>query len=179
MEEKGDRAMVTVYGTDSCEDTRKSLRHLRRLGIPYDYRNVDLDPEALEQAKALNHGKRQTPVIQFKGEAALVEPTNLVLTDELIRHGIYEKYNGNGDRPEQNVGDLERGIRVASGLVGMMLASKLPGRQRLPLIALSGLEVYTGLTGRCPVYRALQVTSQGGVLDHPSEAERTRWLQPA
>jgi glutaredoxin len=35
--------MITVYGTDWCEDTRRSLRHLRRLGVPHRYRNVDDD----------------------------------------------------------------------------------------------------------------------------------------
>ena len=50
---KEDR-VLTVYGADWCEDTQRSLRYLRRLGIAYEYRNVDADPVALDEAKALN-----------------------------------------------------------------------------------------------------------------------------
>ena len=39
--------MITVYGADWCEDTRRSLRHLRRLGVPHRYENVDEDLDAL------------------------------------------------------------------------------------------------------------------------------------
>lgn len=31
---------ITVFGADWCEDTRRSLRHLRRLGVPHQYLNV-------------------------------------------------------------------------------------------------------------------------------------------
>ena len=41
--------MIIVYGADWCEDTRRSLRHLRRLGVAHRYLNVDEDLDALEQ----------------------------------------------------------------------------------------------------------------------------------
>ncbi len=37
--------MITVYGADWCEDTRRSLRHLRRLGVAHRYVNIDEDLE--------------------------------------------------------------------------------------------------------------------------------------
>ena len=55
--------MITVYGADWCEDTRRALRQLRRLGIAHQYLNIDEDLDALERAKALNHGRRRTPVM--------------------------------------------------------------------------------------------------------------------
>ena len=54
--------MITLYGADWCEDTRRSLRHLRRLGVAHEYVNIDEDLEALHRAKALNDGVRRTPV---------------------------------------------------------------------------------------------------------------------
>jgi hypothetical protein len=41
---------ITVYGADWCEDTRRSLRHLRRLAVPHRYLNVDEDLDALDRA---------------------------------------------------------------------------------------------------------------------------------
>ena len=53
--------MITVYGADWCEDTRRSLRHLRRLGVAHHYHNVDEDLDALNQASSINGGVRRTP----------------------------------------------------------------------------------------------------------------------
>jgi hypothetical protein len=33
--------MVIVYGADWCEDTQRSLRHLRRLSVAHRYLNTD------------------------------------------------------------------------------------------------------------------------------------------
>ena len=67
--------MITVYGADWCEDTRRSQRLLRRLHVPHRYVNIDDDLDGLERAKALNHGQRRTPTIDLGlGGEALVEP---------------------------------------------------------------------------------------------------------
>ena len=57
--------MITVYGADWCEDTRRSQRLLRRLHVPHRYVNIDDDLDGLERAKALNHGQRRTPTIDL------------------------------------------------------------------------------------------------------------------
>src|ERR671915_360053 len=57
--------MITVYGADWCEDTRRSLRLLRRLHVANHYINIDEDLDALDRAKALNHGERRTPTIDL------------------------------------------------------------------------------------------------------------------
>ena len=46
--------------------------------MAHRYRNVDEDLDALEQATALGHGVRRTPVVEIDG-AALVEPSNETL----------------------------------------------------------------------------------------------------
>ena len=71
--------MITVYGADWCEDTRRSLRHLRRLGVPHRFQNVDEDLDALHRATSLNGGVRRTPTIDLGlGGGPLVEPNNSV-----------------------------------------------------------------------------------------------------
>ena len=57
--------MITVYGAEWCEDTRRSLRHLRRLGVAHLFRNVDEDRDALERATSLTGGIRRTPTIDL------------------------------------------------------------------------------------------------------------------
>ena len=77
--------MVIVYGADWCEDTQRSLRHLRRLGVAHRYLNVDEDLSALERARTLNDGTRRTPTIDMGvGGGALVEPENDTLTGALV-----------------------------------------------------------------------------------------------
>ena len=167
--------MLTVYGADWCEDTQRSLRHLRRLGVAAEYRNVDEDPAALEEAKVLNHGKRRTPVVRVHGEV-LVEPSNQAVTEALIRNGLIDRQRVGDRMRHQNVGDLERGIRIGAGAGLALLAFRAPKVLRIPLALLGGWEVVSGMLGWCPVYSALGVTSLGGPLDHPIEADRTTWL---
>ena len=74
--------MITVYGADWCEDTQRALRLLRRLAVAHQYLNIDEDIDALAQARALNGGRRRTPVIDLgMGGSPLVEPDNDTLTD--------------------------------------------------------------------------------------------------
>ena len=167
--------MLTVYGADWCEDTQRSLRYLRRLGVSYVYRNVDTDAAALDEAKTLNHGKRRTPVVQVEGEV-LVEPAVSTLTEALVRNGLIDRQGARDRLRRQNVGDLERGVRIGAGAGLVLLAFRVPKALRVPLAALGGFEVLTGVLGWCPVYNALGMTSLGGPLDHPIEAERDTWL---
>ena len=77
--------MITVYGADWCEDTRRSQRLLRRLHVPHRYVNIDDDLDGLDRAKALNHGQRRTPTIDLGlGGEALVEPDNDTLSAALV-----------------------------------------------------------------------------------------------
>jgi glutaredoxin len=170
--------VLTVYGADWCEDTQRSLRYLRRLGVAYLYRNVDTEAAALEEAKALNHGKRRTPVVKVEGEV-LVEPGVRMLTEALVRNGLIDRQDASSRLRRQNVGDLERGIRIGAGAGLALLALRSPRALKIPLVALGAWEALTGIVGWCPVYNALGVTSLGGPLDHPMETERDRWLAPA
>jgi mycoredoxin len=167
--------VLTVYGAEWCEDTQRALRYLRRLGVQHEYFDVDGDPAASNRAKSLNHGRRRTPIIQVQGEV-LVEPGNALLTQALVRNGLIDTQRAQSLIHRHNVGDLERGIRIGGGVALTALALKAPRFWRIPLLALGIAETLTGAIGWSPAYHALGVTSIGGPLDHPVEADRDTWL---
>ena len=82
----------------------------------------------------------------------------------------------------QNVGDVERCVRVSSGLLLIALQRNAPPVARGATF-LTGLTlVLTGISGWCPVFSARGVSSLNGPADRPDEAEREAWLthrQPA
>lgn len=74
---------IKVYGADWCEDTQQARRHLKQLGVRYDYVNIDFDPRAREFVKFQNNGKQVTPTVVIAGDV-LVEPSDEEL-DKLLR----------------------------------------------------------------------------------------------
>ena len=71
---------IVVLGRDTCEDTIRSRGHLHLLGVPYVYRNVELDPAADAWNRSFNDGERVTPVILIgdpdQPTAVLIEPSD-------------------------------------------------------------------------------------------------------
>jgi mycoredoxin len=169
--------MITVYGADWCEDTRRSLRHLRRLGVPHRYQNVDEDLDALDRATSLNGGIRRTPTIDLGlGGGALVEPNNDTLTGALVEVDMLSQGQADERLGLQNVGDVERVGRTLAGLAVLTAGAAAPRALRLPLQLLGAGIALSGITGWCPVYRVARVTSLGGPGDRPDEATRPTWL---
>lgn len=71
---------ILILGRDTCEDTIRSRGHLHLLGVPYVYRNVELDPAADAWNRSYNDGERRTPVILVgdpeRPTAVLIEPSD-------------------------------------------------------------------------------------------------------
>jgi glutaredoxin len=71
---------ILVLGRDTCEDTTRSRAHLTARAIPFDYRNVEFDPEADAINRSYNDGNRVTPVILIgdpeRPARVVVEPSN-------------------------------------------------------------------------------------------------------
>lgn len=169
--------MITVYGANWCEDTRRSQRLLRRLHIPFRYVNIDEDLDGLERATALNNGDRRTPTIDLGlGGAALVEPDNDVLTEALVERQMLSPDQADERLGLQNVGDVERVVRTTAGGALLALSGGAPQPLRGPLRLAGVIGLATGITGCCPGYHAAGVTSLGGPGDRPDEAERRGWL---
>ena len=172
--------MITVYGADWCEDTRRTQRLLRRLHVPYHYVNVDEDLDGLSRATALNGGQRRTPTIDLGlGGQALVEPDNDVLMEALVEREMLSREDAQERLTLQNVGDLERVARTTAGVALLAAAGGASAAMRWPL-RLAGLVVAgSGISGWCPAYYAAGVTSIGGPGDRPDEAGRHTWIVPA
>lgn len=172
-------SMITVYGADWCEDTRRARRHLRRLGVPHQYLNVDEDLDALDRAKALNGGQRRTPVIDLGlGGAPLVEPDNDSLTGALVEREMLSNHDGVERLAVQNVGDFERVLRTLAGAALMVARRTVDPGARWPFTMAGVVMAVSGLTGWCPAYQAAGVTSMDGPGDRPDEATRDAWLIP-
>lgn len=169
--------MITVYGADWCEDTRRALRHLRRLGVPHQYVNIDEDLEALHRATSLNAGRRRTPIIDLGlGGPALVEPDNDTLTGALVEVQMLSEDTAGERLAVQNVGDLERVLRVAGGALIALTGELAPRVSRWPFRFAGAALALSGVTGWCPVYQIAGATSLDGPGDRPDEAHRTTWL---
>jgi glutaredoxin len=172
--------MITIYGADWCEDTQRSLRHLRRLAIAHEYINIDEDSDALERAKALNGGIRRTPTIDLDvGGPALVEPDNDTLSAALVEIQMLTQEDLHDRLGAQNVGDTDRALRVGAGLALLLLGGSAPRPLRWPVRLLGVAVAATGVAGWCPVYQQLGVTSLNGPWDRLREAERESWLTPS
>ena len=169
--------MIIVYGADWCEDTRRSLRHLRRLGVAHEYVNIDEDLDALARAKSLNGGERRTPVIDLGlGGSALVEPDNDALAAAIVERDMLSNETVTERLAVQNVGDFERVLRTVAGGV-LLVASRIgPAAARWPFTIAGAVVGLTGVTGWCPVYHRAGVTSMLGPGDRPDEATRSAWL---
>lgn len=170
--------MIIVYGADWCEDTQRSLRQLRRLGVPHRYLNIDEDLDVLDRAKALNGGVRRTPIVDLGfGGAPLVEPDNDALTAALVEREMLTDDEATVRLTVQNVGDFERVIRTLSGAL-LLVGARVGSPVRWPLAFAGTYLAASGLTGWCPGYHAAGVTSLDGPGDRPDEVIRTAWLAP-
>jgi glutaredoxin len=78
---------VEVYGADWCGDTQRTRRHLDRLGVAYQYINVELDKQASEWVKQQNDGKERKPTVKI-GRQVLAEPSDQALEQALRQEGL-------------------------------------------------------------------------------------------
>jgi glutaredoxin len=73
---------VIVYGADWCPQTNRTLDHLRKLGAPHDYIDVEKDEHASQWVKGQNNGREIKPTVDVAGNI-LSEPTNAELDKAL------------------------------------------------------------------------------------------------
>ena len=72
---------IRVYGADWCGDTVRTLRHLDRSGVQYDYIDIETDTEGEKKVIEFNKGKRRIPMVEIgtDGATTLAVPTNAEL----------------------------------------------------------------------------------------------------
>lgn len=80
---------IIVYGADWCPQTKQTLAHLRELGAPHDYVNVEKDPSASAWVKLQNKGKEIKPTLNVDGRV-MSSPSNQELDEALA--GLQSAY---------------------------------------------------------------------------------------
>jgi len=80
---------IEVYGADWCGDTKRTLKALERLGVAYDYVNVEEDKQASEWVKEQNDGKERKPTLKINGQVLCV-PTDAELESILREQGMIQ-----------------------------------------------------------------------------------------
>ena len=65
-----------MYGAPWCPDCRRAKQFLGEQRVPYDWIDVDEDPDGLRVIEQVNNGKQIIPTIFFEDGSILVEPTN-------------------------------------------------------------------------------------------------------
>ncbi len=78
---------VVVYGTNWCAQSQKVRRYLDRLGIPFQFRDMDYDPEATRRVQWWTGGYASHPTVQIGGQV-LVEPSLSELDWALSQNGL-------------------------------------------------------------------------------------------
>jgi mycoredoxin len=74
---------IKVYGTTWCSSTKAAVSILDDWNIPYDFINIDQDPQAESFVRKINNGDRTVPTIIFPDESVLVEPSGRDLVNKL------------------------------------------------------------------------------------------------
>lgn len=74
-------AEIKVYGAPWCPDCRRSKKFLAEHRVPYDWIDIDQDPEGLRFVEELQRGGRTIPTILLPDGSYLLEPGD----DELAR----------------------------------------------------------------------------------------------
>lgn len=73
---------VKVYGADWCKDTKRTLGHLDKLGVDYDYINIEQDEQAARWVREQNGGKESKPTVEINGRV-LSTPSNEELEEQV------------------------------------------------------------------------------------------------
>jgi mycoredoxin len=74
-----DSDIIVCYGTDWCPDCHRARRFFAEHHIPYQWVNIDRDPQAEDFVKKVNNGCRSVPTIVWPDGSILVEPSRMAL----------------------------------------------------------------------------------------------------
>jgi mycoredoxin len=81
------RVPLTVYGRRWCGISQMIRRYLDRLGVPYEYVDMDQNPAVERQLSWLTGGRVRSPTIRL-GDQLLVQPSTHELSRALARQGV-------------------------------------------------------------------------------------------
>ncbi len=80
---------VKVYGADWCGDTTRTRRQLEKLGVAYDYVNIEEDEEAARWVREQNDGKERKPTLKLGAQGEVLSvPDEPQLEGALKKAGL-------------------------------------------------------------------------------------------
>jgi len=74
---------LKLYGTSWCGGSRRVRLLLDTHSIPYQWIDIDADPEAGKYLETLNNGFRSVPTLVWPDGSKLVEPSNDKVAEKL------------------------------------------------------------------------------------------------
>lgn len=80
---------LKVYGADWCSLTTRTLDHLKKIGVPFDYIDVEADEAASQWVKDQNGGKEKKPTVDLGGKV-MTNPSNAQLDTALREAGLLQ-----------------------------------------------------------------------------------------
>jgi thioredoxin reductase (NADPH) len=74
---------IAIYGASWCPDCRRAKKFLADQRIPYEWHDIEADPEGVAVVQERNGGNNTIPTIVFPDGSHLAEPTNEQLAEKL------------------------------------------------------------------------------------------------
>jgi thioredoxin reductase (NADPH) len=75
--------LIRVYGASWCPDCRRSKRFLGDQRIPFEWHDIEVDPDGVRIVQERNDGKNIIPTIVFPDGSHLSEPSNEELAQKI------------------------------------------------------------------------------------------------
>ncbi|HEX6331718.1 MAG TPA: FAD-dependent oxidoreductase [Actinomycetota bacterium] len=87
--------MIKVYGASWCPDCRRAKRFLGDQRVPFEWHDIEIDPDGVRIVQERNDGKNIIPTILFPDGSHLAEPSNeeLATTIGLERSAMMHVYD--------------------------------------------------------------------------------------
>jgi glutaredoxin len=80
---------IVVYGADWCGDTMRTLRHLDRSNVKYDYIDIDNDKAGEEKVIAHSNGRRRIPLVEIASDGG--EPQRIAVPRDAELDSLFKK----------------------------------------------------------------------------------------
>src|SRR5919197_3081941 len=75
--------LIKVYGASWCPDCRRAKRFLGDQRVPFEWHDIESDPDGVPIVQERNAGNNIIPTILFPDGSHLSEPTNEELANKL------------------------------------------------------------------------------------------------
>jgi thioredoxin reductase (NADPH) len=75
--------IIKVYGASWCPDCRRAKRFLGDQRVPFEWHDIEVDPDGVRVVQERNGGNNVIPTIVFPDDTHLAEPTNEELANKI------------------------------------------------------------------------------------------------